>query len=120
MRIFFKFSTDNDLASVGYTEGKTWQDIFDAIDEFGDPNEAVVVRFFKKVPVSFCMRRHCDKSGSWDIDDDSGIEVSINFFRWICSQMPALDDPEWVVSTRTKMQWASFLKDRVSDHAVSH
>ena len=48
MRILFRFVLSNKTVWIGYTEGKTWEEIYNGIDEFGDAYEHLYPTFRMK------------------------------------------------------------------------
>ncbi len=88
MRVIFRFKPDDEKAWVGFAEGRTWEDIADVIDEFGDPNSADIVILPKTYPMGFCIPFTNDEEEGWDSVDE-GREVSGWFFEY------DVDDPRW-------------------------
>ena len=108
MRILFRFKPEGDKAWVGFVEGRTWDDIFHNIDEFGDPFSADVIKLPADRTMSFCVPyiHYADatEEGGWDTDPDDEVEVG-DWFR----EYP-VDSPEW---ERDCDAWGKYLITKV-------
>ena len=109
MRVLFRFKPNDKKAWVGFTEGKTWEDIFWAIDEYGDPNETAVIKLPHKYPMGFCVpfTSNPNHDGDWE-SENKDREIAGEFY----ASMPDIDGPEW--ETQSK-QWVKYLSDRWED-----
>jgi len=65
MRVAFRFKPEGDKAWVGFAEGHTWEDIFDNIDQYGDPCSADVIRIPKARQMSFCIPYEYNSQEDW-------------------------------------------------------
>ena len=110
MRVLFRFKPNDKKAWVGFTEGETWEDIFWAIDEYGDPNEAAVIKLPYKYTMGFCVPFSNDPNhdGDWE-PEDKDREIG----EWFWMAIPDIDGPEW--ETRVPKEWREYLSDGRGD-----
>tara|TARA_R110000803_G_scaffold10912_8_gene33204 strand:+ start:166 stop:519 length:354 start_codon:yes stop_codon:yes gene_type:complete len=104
MRVLFRFKPNDKKAWVGFTEGNTWKDIFWAIDEFGNPFEADVIKLPHKYPISFCVPFANDGDEGWGTLEE-GREVG----EMLYMAMPDIDGPEW--ETKQAKEWREYIVD---------
>ena len=110
MRVMFRFKPEGDKAWVGFVEGRTWDDIFHNIDEFGDPYSTDVIKLPADRTMSFCVPyidypEDGTEEGGWDTDPDDEIEVG----DWFYEYPP--DSPEW---EKHRSIWEKYLSTRVA------
>ena len=110
MRILFRFIANSEIRWIGYTEGKTWEQIFMAIDEFGDPYAADVIQLHRAVPLRFCVPIILDDENGW-IPNDEASEISEYFW----DSVPEVSDPRWEAKTKTQSAWEDYLKNRTGE-----
>lgn len=110
MRILFRFIANSEIRWIGYTEGKTWEQIFMAIDEFGDPYAADVIQLHRAVPLRFCVPIILDDENGW-IPNDEASEISEYFW----DSVPEVSDPRWEAKTKTQSAWKDYLKNRTGE-----
>jgi|TARA_R110000744_G_scaffold350530_1_gene456239 hypothetical protein len=104
MRVLFRFKPNDKKAWVGFTEGETWEDIFWAIDEYGDPNETAVIKLPHKYPMGFCVPFTNDGDEGWSaLEEDR--EIAGEFYE----SMPDIDGPEW--ETKQAKEWREYIVD---------
>ena len=111
MRILFRFITSNELGWIGYTEGTTWEEIFIAIDEFGDPYSADVIQLHRATPLSFCVPMILDDEEGWTPSDDDAAEISEYFWN----KVPEISDSRWDAETKAQAMWQDYLKNRTGE-----
>lgn len=100
MKVMFRFkpyvvNKPGNKAWIGFAEGRTWEDIIDVIDEFGDPTSADIVKISASHPMGFCIPYVYDSDDSNDSGEqgwcsvDEEREISNWFFKY------DIDSPEW-------------------------
>jgi len=108
MRVLFRFKPEGDKAWVGFVEGRTWDDIFHNIDEFGDPFMADVIKLPADRTMSFCVPyiNYADDTEEevWDTDRDDEVEVGDWFHEY------PVDSQEW---EKNCAAWGKYLITRV-------
>jgi len=111
MRILFRFGGNIEIRWVGYTEGKTWEEIFISIDEFGDPYAADIIQLHRAVPLSFCVPIIPDDENGWVPSNDEASEICEYFW----DSVPEVSDPRWKAKTKTQLAWEDYLKNRTGE-----
>jgi len=111
MKILFRFMISDDEGWIGYTEGRTWEEIFYFIDEFGDPYSADIIRLPPDAPLGVCVPMVYDDENGW-IPNDQASEISEYFW----DRVPDLGDPRWEAKTKTQSAWKDYLKNRTGEH----
>jgi hypothetical protein len=108
MRILFRFVLSNKTVWVGYTEGKTWEEIYHGIDEFGDAYEADVIQLHRAVPMRFCVPLMLHKKAGWVPSNEEYGGMSGKFW----DAVPDVSDFRWDAETKAQLAWKDYLKNR--------
>jgi hypothetical protein len=113
MKILFRFMISDDEGWIGYTEGRTWEEIFYFIDEFGNPYSADIIRLPPDAPIGVCVPMVYDDDLGWMVGDNDDADLEISEYFW--DGVPDLGDSRWDAETKAQLAWKDYLKNRTGE-----